>query len=106
MFNRLFNRVDKNKSSSISAAELRVLLLGAKIDDNDQLAADRDIENILASFDVSGDGFINQDEFVKSMTQLVSDLSNQNADSIKIGGVNNSQVTNLCDRIHCVINRA
>lgn len=90
---QLFNRLDKNKSTSISATELRVLLLGAKIDDDDQLSTDRNIENILASFDVSGDGLINQDEFVRGMTQLVSDFSNQNADSIKKGGGKNSQNT-------------
>ncbi|XP_073312721.1 sodium/calcium exchanger NCL2-like [Primulina huaijiensis] len=90
---QLFNRVDKNKSASISAAELRVLLLGAKIDDSDDLTTDRNIENILASFDVSGDGLINRDEFVKGMAQLVSKISNQDADSIKKGGGKNSQNT-------------
>ncbi|XP_073122308.1 sodium/calcium exchanger NCL2-like [Henckelia pumila] len=90
---QLFNRVDKNKSSSISATELRVLLLGAKIDDSDDLTTDRNIENILESFDISGDGLVSQDEFVKGMTQLVANISNQNADSIKKGGGKNSQKT-------------
>ncbi|XP_075486994.1 sodium/calcium exchanger NCL2-like [Primulina tabacum] len=90
---QLFNRVDKNKSASISPAELRVLLLGAKIDDSDDLTTDRNIENILASFDVSGDGLINRDEFVRGMAQLVSNFSNQNADSIKKGGGKISQNT-------------
>ncbi|XP_073025872.1 sodium/calcium exchanger NCL2-like [Primulina eburnea] len=95
---QLFNRVDKNKSASVSAAELRVLLLGAKIDDSDDLTTDRNIENILASFDVSGDGLINRDEFVRGMAQLVSNISNQNADSIKKGGGKISQNTSQAQK--------
>ncbi|KAK6154757.1 hypothetical protein DH2020_009005 [Rehmannia glutinosa] len=70
----------QNKDTSVSAAELRVLLLGVKMDDDDT-STDRDIENIMASFDTSGDGRINQDEFIKGMTKLVSDLSNQSGSS-------------------------
>lgn len=100
MFNRLFNRVDTNKNAALSAAELRVLLLGARIDDRDHITTDRNIENILASFDISGDGLISRDEFVRGMTQLVSNFSNLNADKIQKGGSKNSdQVTNLYNRI-------
>lgn len=66
----------------MSAAELRVLLLGVRMDDDD-LSTERDVENILASFDVSGDGRIDQAEFVRGMTQLVSDLSDQTPNRIK-----------------------
>ncbi|KZV51104.1 hypothetical protein F511_01896 [Dorcoceras hygrometricum] len=97
---QLFNRVDKNNSLSVSAAELRVLLLGAKIDDNDDMATDRNIENVLASFDVSGDGLINQAEFVRGMTQFVSNISNQNADSIRKGGGSKSQNTSQTQKGH------
>ncbi|KAK6133481.1 hypothetical protein DH2020_032774 [Rehmannia glutinosa] len=76
----LYNKINKNKDTSVSAAELRVLLLGVKMDDDDA-STDRDIENIMASFDTSGDGRINQDEFIKGMTKLVSDLSNQTGSS-------------------------
>ncbi|KAL3615116.1 hypothetical protein CASFOL_040777 [Castilleja foliolosa] len=72
----LYNKINKNNDASVSAAELRVLLLGVKMDDND-LSTDRDIENIMTSFDTSGDGRINLDEFIKGMTKLVSDLANQ-----------------------------
>ncbi|XP_011096402.1 uncharacterized protein LOC105175605 isoform X2 [Sesamum indicum] len=86
----LFNKIDKDGSRSVSAAELRVLLLGVKMDDDD-LSTDRDVENILESFDTSGDGRISQDEFIKGMTTLVSDISDQTPDRIKIGGGSNSQ---------------
>ncbi|KAL0363433.1 UNVERIFIED_CONTAM: Sodium/calcium exchanger NCL1 [Sesamum calycinum] len=86
----LFSKIDKDGSRSVSAAELRVLLLGVKMDDDD-LSTDRDVENILGSFDTSGDGRISQDEFIKGMTTLISDISDQTPDRIKIGGGNNSQ---------------
>ncbi|KAL6574056.1 hypothetical protein OROHE_001598 [Orobanche hederae] len=87
---QLFSKIDKDNSASLSPSELRVLLLGLKMDDDD-LSTERDVENILESFDVSGDGRINQDEFVKGMTKLVSDLSDQTPDRIKRFGGSNSQ---------------
>ncbi|GFQ05351.1 hypothetical protein PHJA_002679200 [Phtheirospermum japonicum] len=91
---QLFSKIDKDKSLSVSPLELRVLLLGVKIDDDD-LSTERDVENILASFDVSGDGRINQDEFVRGMTKLASDLSDQTPDRIKFNGGSNSNESRL-----------
>ncbi|KAL3851372.1 hypothetical protein ACJIZ3_013254 [Penstemon smallii] len=85
----LFKKIDKDNSASVSAAELRVLLLGVNMDDDD-LRTDRDVESILASFDTSGDARINQDEFIRGMTQLVSDLSDQTPNRIKKSGGSNS----------------
>ncbi|KAL0321274.1 UNVERIFIED_CONTAM: Sodium/calcium exchanger NCL2 [Sesamum radiatum] len=82
----LFNKINKNNDASISTAELRVLLLGVHMDDDDS-STDRNVENIMASLDTSADGRINQDEFIKGMTKLVSDISNQTP-------VSNSQNTN------------
>ncbi|KAK6149986.1 hypothetical protein DH2020_017511 [Rehmannia glutinosa] len=89
---QLFNKIDNNKNASVSALELRVLLLGVKMDDDD-LSIERDVENILESFDTSGDGRITQDEFIRGMTKLAYDLSDQTPDRIKYsGGSSNSQV--------------
>ncbi|KAK6124223.1 hypothetical protein DH2020_042059 [Rehmannia glutinosa] len=82
---QLFNKIDNNKNASVSALELRVLLLGVKMDDDD-LSTERDVENILESFDTSGDGRITQDEFIRGMTKLAYDLSDQTPDRIKYGG--------------------
>ncbi|KAL0300688.1 UNVERIFIED_CONTAM: Sodium/calcium exchanger NCL2 [Sesamum radiatum] len=81
-----FNKINKNNDASISTAELRVLLLGVHMDDDDS-STDRNVETIMASLDTSADGRINQDEFIKGMTKLVSDISNQTP-------VSNSQNTN------------
>ncbi|KAI3456190.1 hypothetical protein Pfo_012853 [Paulownia fortunei] len=86
----LFNKIDQNNNASISATELRVLLLGIKMDDDD-LSTERDVENILESFDTSGDGRIDQDEFVNSMTKIVSDLCDQTPDRITMSGCSKSQ---------------
>ncbi|KAG6392017.1 hypothetical protein SASPL_146219 [Salvia splendens] len=79
---RLFSQIDKDKSTSISAAELRVLLLGVRMDEGD-LSTDRDVENILESFDTTGDGRINREEFVIGMTKLLNELAKERLDRIK-----------------------
>ncbi|KAI3466717.1 hypothetical protein Pfo_023380 [Paulownia fortunei] len=89
---QLFNKINKTNDASVSAAELRVLLLGVKMDDDDT-STERDVENIMASFDTSGDGRINQDEFIKGMNKLVSDQSNQTPAQITKSGGSNSQNT-------------
>ncbi|KAL9146274.1 hypothetical protein ABFS82_13G099900 [Erythranthe guttata] len=83
----LFSKIDKNGNAAVSPAELRVLLLGVKMDDED-LGTDRDVENILASFDVSGDGLIQKDEFIRGMTELVTGLSDQTPSRLKLTGSN------------------
>ncbi|CAI9782039.1 unnamed protein product [Fraxinus pennsylvanica] len=75
---QLFNKVDRNNNGSVSAAELRVLFLGLR-SDND-LSTDKDVEDIMASFDITGDAGVNRDEFVTAMTKLVNDLSNKTRD--------------------------
>ncbi|GER24467.1 RNA helicase family protein, partial [Striga asiatica] len=81
---RLFDRIDKDSSASVSALELRVLLLGLKLDDD--LSTERDVQNVLESFDVSGDGRITRDEFITGMTKLVYDLFDQTPGLVKVSG--------------------
>ncbi|CAA2934626.1 sodium calcium exchanger NCL2-like [Olea europaea subsp. europaea] len=70
----LFNRVDRNRNGSVSEAELRVFFLGLKLNDDD-LSTEKDVEDIMESFDITGDAGINRDEFVTVMTKLVNDFS-------------------------------
>lgn len=72
---QLFNKVDRNNDASVSAAELRVLFLGLR-SDND-LSTDKDVEDIMKSFDITGDAGVSRDEFVVAMTKVVNDLSNK-----------------------------
>lgn len=87
----LFNQIDKDRSTSVSAAELRVLLLGVRLDEDD-LSTDRDVENVLESFDTTGDGRINQEEFIAGMTKLLDDLAEERRNRIKGSRATNSQV--------------
>lgn len=59
--------------------------------DEDDLSKDRDVENVLESFDTTGDGRINQEEFVTGMTKLLGDLAEERLNRIK-GNRANSQV--------------
>ncbi|KAL7142629.1 hypothetical protein ABFS83_08G136700 [Erythranthe nasuta] len=88
----LFNKINKNADATVSTAEVRGLLLGVKVDINDDKSTERDVGMIMASFDTSSDGVINQDEFTNGMTKLVSDLSNQTSTQITTtNGTTNSQ---------------
>lgn len=64
--------------------------------DDDDSSTNRNVENIMASLDTSADGRINQDEFIKGMTKLVSDISNQTP-------VNNSQVKSHLNNVFQLI---
>ncbi|CAA2934625.1 sodium calcium exchanger NCL2-like [Olea europaea subsp. europaea] len=66
--------VDRNRNGSVSEAELRVFFLGLKLNDDD-LSTEKDVEDIMESFDITGDAGINRDEFVTVMTKLVNDFS-------------------------------
>ncbi|KAL1537816.1 sodium/calcium exchanger NCL2-like [Salvia divinorum] len=79
---RLFSQIDRDRSTSVSAAELRVLLLGVRMDEGD-FSTDRDVENILESFDTTGDGRINREEFVVGMTKLLNELAKERLNRIK-----------------------
>lgn len=60
--------------------------------DDDDDSTERDVENIMTFFDTSGDGRISQDEFIKGMTKLASDLSNQTSAQPAKRASSNSQV--------------
>lgn len=51
--------------------------------DEGDLSTDRDVENILESFDTTGDGRINREEFVVGMTKLLNELAKERLDRIK-----------------------
>ncbi|XP_057797561.1 sodium/calcium exchanger NCL2-like isoform X3 [Salvia miltiorrhiza] len=88
----LFNKIDKDNNASVTAAEVRVLVLGVQMDDNDT-STDLVLDEITTYFDTSGDGGISQDEFVKGMTKLAFTLLDQTPTQITKVGNNSSQIT-------------
>ncbi|KAL6992435.1 hypothetical protein U1Q18_010544 [Sarracenia purpurea var. burkii] len=72
----LFHKVDKNENAYISAAELRVLILGMKLEEAGS-NADKFVEKIMEGFDTSAgdDARIDEAEFVKGMLNYTSDAT-------------------------------
>ncbi|KAL1562650.1 sodium/calcium exchanger NCL2-like [Salvia divinorum] len=88
---KLFNKIDKDDTSSVTPAEIRVLVLGVKMDDDD-ISTNRVLDEITTYFDTSGDGGISRDEFVLGMTNLALTLLDQTPTQITTPGNNISQV--------------
>lgn len=64
--------------------------------DDDDESTERDVENIMTFFDTSGDERISQDEFIKGMTKLAFDLSDQTpVKPAKIGSSNPQVIKSL-----------
>lgn len=88
----MFNKIDKDNTASVTPAEVRVLVLGVKMDDDDT-STNLVLDEITGYFDISGDGGISQDEFVEGMTKLALTLLDQTPAQITKARNNNSQVS-------------
>lgn len=60
--------------------------------DEGDLSTDRDVETILESFDLTEDGHINQEEFIKGMNKILSEIAEERMNRIKGSRGSNSQV--------------
>ncbi|KAL1567409.1 sodium/calcium exchanger NCL2-like [Salvia divinorum] len=82
---RLFNKIGKDNTASVTPAEIRVLVLGVKMDDDD-ISTNLVLDEIATYFDTSGDGGISQEEFTTGMTNLALTLLDQTPQQIAISG--------------------
>ncbi|KAG6385308.1 hypothetical protein SASPL_154141 [Salvia splendens] len=82
---RLFNKIGKDNTESVTPAEIRVLVLGVKMDDDD-ISTNLVLDEIATYFDTSGDGGISQEEFVTGMTKLALTLLDQTPSQIATSG--------------------
>lgn len=87
---QLFNKIAKGNSESVTAAEIRVLALGIKMDDEDT-ATEQYLDRITAYFDTTGDGVISRDEFIKGMINLASSLLDDQIPSNNKAQLNDSE---------------
>ncbi|XP_042065254.1 sodium/calcium exchanger NCL2-like [Salvia splendens] len=87
---KLFNKMDKDNTSSVTPAEIRVLVLGVKMEDDD-ISTNRVLDEITTYFDTSGDGSIGQEEFVVGMTTLALTLLDLTPAQLTTPGNNISQ---------------
>lgn len=72
-------------------------------EDSDDLSTQRDVENILDSFDISGDDRISEEEFIRGMTAVICDLSDQAPERIKRTGSKKSKVKLIHEFIKLVL---
>lgn len=69
-FDRIFHGIDKNKDGYISPAELRVLIIGIKLEDDGFIRGDY-ADKVKEAFDISGDSNINEEEFVAGLSKYL-----------------------------------
>ncbi|KAM7525051.1 hypothetical protein LguiA_014953 [Lonicera macranthoides] len=72
LIREIFNEIDKNKDGTVSIVELRVLILGIKLQEGGTLREDY-IKNVMDAMDISGDDSINQDEFVRVISKWLTE---------------------------------
>lgn len=77
---RIFQGIDNDGDNYISSAELRVLIIGIKLEDDGFVRGDY-ADKVREAFDMDGDTNINEDEFVEGLTKYLLDAQksvNQN----------------------------
>lgn len=87
----------KGDNATVTPAEIRSLILGVKMDADDT-NAELVLEEITTYFDISGDGGIDQNEFINGITRLASTLLDETPSQTTNTGNNNSQVIKITPR--------
>lgn len=75
LIKEIFKEIDKNHDGSVSANELRVLVLGIQLE-ADGAIHDGYVEKITEEFDISGDGRIEEEEFVRVLSKWLTEARN------------------------------
>ncbi|KAL8228714.1 hypothetical protein R6Q57_013614, partial [Mikania cordata] len=68
----LYKELDKNHDGKVTSAELRTLLLGIQVQADGELSQDL-VDRIVDQLDLSGDESIQEDEFVKVITNWLQE---------------------------------
>ncbi|KAL8228713.1 hypothetical protein R6Q57_013613 [Mikania cordata] len=67
-----YQELDKNHDGKVTNAELKTLLIGIQLEADGELSEDV-VERVLGQLDISGDEFIQEDEFVRILTKWLQD---------------------------------
>ena len=70
----MFYEIDLNNNASISAAELRALLQGIKLEEAG-LRNEDFVKKVLEDFDASGNGLIDETEFQRGISKWLYDAN-------------------------------
>ncbi|KAK1582976.1 hypothetical protein Q3G72_019912 [Acer saccharum] len=71
---RLFDTIDENKDSHLSASELKALIIGIRFDEID-LDQDDAVEKLLIDFDMSNDSLIDINEFITVVSKWLNEAN-------------------------------
>lgn len=80
--------MDKNKDGYIGPAELRVLVLGIRLEEEEALGSNTKdfVDKVMEAFDTSEDARIDEAEFVNAMVKYISDAGQSSkADKVPKG---------------------
>ncbi|KDP21052.1 hypothetical protein JCGZ_21523 [Jatropha curcas] len=70
----LFQKIDQNSNTQISAAELRALVIGIQIEEVG-LNEDDFVSKVFEEFDISGDSNISENEFIQGLSKWISNAN-------------------------------
>ncbi|XP_058091919.1 sodium/calcium exchanger NCL1-like isoform X1 [Magnolia sinica] len=69
---KIFHGIDQDSNGLLSASELRALIIGIQLEVID-LDMDDAVKKIMDEFDVSGDGHLSEDEFLKGISKWLEE---------------------------------
>ncbi|KAD7117882.1 hypothetical protein E3N88_05150 [Mikania micrantha] len=72
LIKNLHKELDKNHDGKVTNAELKTLLIGIQLEADGELSEDL-VERVMGQLDISGDEFIQEDEFVRILTKWLQD---------------------------------
>lgn len=75
LIKEIYNEIDKNHDGSVSASELRLLLIGIQLEADGDLS-DAYVDKIMEEFDITGDGHIEKEEFVRVLLKWLTEARN------------------------------
>ncbi|KAJ1282048.1 hypothetical protein BS78_03G020200 [Paspalum vaginatum] len=78
---KLFHKIDMDKSSTLSRAELHALIVGINFEEVDFDRADA-VEKVMDDFDTSRNEFVEEEEFVQGMKKWLDEAKR----SVPVGG--------------------
>ncbi|XP_074365186.1 sodium/calcium exchanger NCL1-like [Apium graveolens] len=95
LIKEIFQGIDKDGNNYISPAELRVLIIGIKLEDDGFVRGDY-ADKVREAFDVNGDTNINEDEFVKGLSKYLLDAQQSvNQNVLQIPNTNSEEGQSL-----------
>lgn len=69
---RIYDGLDINHDGKVSNAELKTLILGIQLQQDGKISDDQ-VQKVMDQLDISGDEFIQENEFVRILTKWVKE---------------------------------